>query len=109
MLFSLEEGNAKVSVIRRRAQTPRRDVDLNTFSQALWGSATDDLIAETSYFAFNCVVYGEPVHVLEKRFGLTCSMRFKDEFGCYCWSGLMTADSLPVGNCSSLIWTGCTR
>ena len=82
MLFSFEEGDAKDSIVQRRAQRPRRDVDLNTFSQALWGSATDDLIAETSYFAFNCVVYGEPVHVLEKRFGLICSMRFKDEFGC---------------------------
>ena len=82
MLFSPEEGNAKVSVIRRRAQRPRRDVDLNTFSQVLRGSASDDLIAETSYFVFNFLFCGESVQVLEKRFGLICSTRFKDEFGC---------------------------
>ena len=34
MLFSFEEGDAKGSVIRRRAQRPRRDVDLDKFSQA---------------------------------------------------------------------------
>ena len=37
MLFSFEEGNAKGSIIRRRAQRPRRDVDLDKFSQVLRG------------------------------------------------------------------------
>ena len=32
-LFSLEGGDAKRSVIRGRAQRPRRDVDLDKFSQ----------------------------------------------------------------------------
>ena len=82
MLFSFEEGDAKVSIIRRSAQRPRRDVDLKTFSQVLRGSASDDLIAETSYFVLNSLFYGEPVHVVEKSFGLICSTRFKDEFGC---------------------------
>ena len=32
MLFYFEEADAKDSIIRRRAQRPRRDVDLNKFS-----------------------------------------------------------------------------
>ena len=43
MLFSFEEGDAKGSITRRRVQRPRRDVDLNKFSQVLRGSASDDL------------------------------------------------------------------
>ena len=82
MLFSFEEGDAKGSVIRRRAQRPRRDVDLNKFSYVLRGSASDYLIAEASYFVFNSLFYGEPVQLLENRFGVFCSTRFKDEFGC---------------------------
>ena len=46
MPFSFEEGDAKDSIIRRRAQRPRRDIDLDKFSQVLGGSASDDLIAE---------------------------------------------------------------
>ena len=53
MLFSFEGGDAKSSIFQRRAQKPRRDVDLDKFSQVLRGSAGDDFIAETSYFAFN--------------------------------------------------------
>ena len=82
MLFSFEEGNAKGSVIRRRAQRPRRDVDLDKFSQVLRGSASDDLVAEANYFVFNYLFYGKPVQLLEKRFGVFCSTRIKDEFGC---------------------------
>ena len=82
MLFSFEEGDVKGSIIRRRAQRPRRDVDLDKFSQVLRGSASDDLIAEASYFVFKSLFYREPVQLLEKRFGMFCSMRFKDEFGC---------------------------
>ena len=33
MLFCFEEGDVKDSDIRRRAQRPRRDVDLDKFSQ----------------------------------------------------------------------------
>ena len=79
MLFSFEEGDAKGSIIRRRAQRPRRDVDLNKFSQVLRGSASDDLIAEASCFVFNSLFYGESVQVLKKRFGVFCSTRFMDE------------------------------
>ena len=78
MLFSFEEGDAKGDIIQTRAQRPRRDVDLNK----LWGSASDDLIAEASYFVFKSLFYWEPVQLLEKRFGGFCSTRFKDEFGC---------------------------
>ena len=73
MLFSFEEGYVKGSIIRRRAQRPRRDVDLDRFSQVLRGSASDDLIAVATYVVFNSVFYGEPVQVLEKRFGVFCS------------------------------------
>ena len=76
MLFSFEGGDVKSSVIRRRAQRPRRDVDVDTFNQVLRGSASDDLIAKTSYFVFNSLFYGEPM--LEKRFGVFCSTRLKD-------------------------------
>ena len=58
MLFSFEGGDAKCSIIRRRMQGPRRDIDLERFGQVLWGSATDDLIAKTSYFVFNSLFYG---------------------------------------------------
>ena len=78
MLFSFEEGDAKGSVVRRRAQRPRRNVDLDKFSQVLRDSASGDLIAEASYFVFKSLFYGEPVQVLEKRFGVFCSTRFKD-------------------------------
>ena len=53
MLFSFEGGDAKSSTVRIRAQRPRRYVDLDKFSQVLKGSASDDFIAETNYFAFN--------------------------------------------------------
>ena len=59
-----------------------RDVDVDKFNQVQRGSASDDSIAEASYFVFNSLFYGEPLQLLEKRFGVFCSMRFKDEFGC---------------------------
>ena len=70
MLFSFEGGDAKSSIFRRRVQRPRRDVYLDKFSQVLRVSASDDLIAETSYFIFNSLFYGEPGQLLEKRFGV---------------------------------------
>ena len=73
MLFSFEDGDAKGSIIQRRAQRPRRDVDVDRFSQVLRGSASDDLIAEARYFVFNSLFYGKPVQLLEKRFGVFCS------------------------------------
>ena len=82
MLLSFEEGDAKDSIIRRRAQRPKRDIDLYKFSKVLRGGASDDLIAEASYVVFNSLFYGEPVQLLEKRFGVFCSTRFKDEFSC---------------------------
>ena len=42
MLFSFEGGDAKSSTVRIRAQRPRRDVDLDKFSQVLRDSASDD-------------------------------------------------------------------
>ena len=81
-MLSFEEGGAKGSMIIRRAQRPRRDVDLNKFRQVPRGSASDDLIGEASYFVFNSLFCGEPVQLLEKRFGVFCSTRFKDEFSC---------------------------
>ena len=77
MLFSFVGGDAKSSIIRRRAQRPRRDTDLDKLSQVLRGSASDDLIAKTNYFVFNSLFYGEPVQLLEK-FGVFCSTRFKE-------------------------------
>ena len=82
ILFSFQGGDAESSVIRRRMQRPRMDIDMDAISQALRGSASDDLIAETSYFVFTSLFYGEPVHLLEKMFGVFCSMRFKGVFGC---------------------------
>ena len=74
--------NAISSIIRRRPPRPRREIDLNKFSQILRGSADDDLIADTSYFVFNSLFYGEPVQFLEKRFRVFCSTRVKDDFDC---------------------------
>ena len=51
MPLSFEGGDAKCSVVRRRAQRPSRDIDLDKFSNVLRGSASKDLIAESSYFA----------------------------------------------------------
>ena len=89
-LFLFKVGMRKV-VIRTRTRRPRKDIDMNKFSQVLRGSASDsdDLIAETRYFVFKSLFYGEPVQWLEKRIGVFCSMRFKEEFGaqvCTCRS-----------------------
>ena len=65
LLFSFEQGDAKGFMIRRRAQRPRKDIDLDKFSQLLRGSASDDLIAEASYFVFNSLLYAEPVQLLK--------------------------------------------
>ena len=45
MLFSFEGEDAKGSISRKRIQRPRRDVDLDRFSQVLRGNANDDLMA----------------------------------------------------------------
>ena len=58
MLFSFKGGDAKSSIIRRRAQRPRRDEYLDKFSQVLRDSANDDLLAVTSYFVFDALFYG---------------------------------------------------
>ena len=65
MLFCFEEGEVTGPVIRRRAQRPRRDVDLDKFSQALRGSTSDYLTAEASYFVLNSLFYGEPVQLFK--------------------------------------------
>ena len=61
MLLSFEGGDAKGSIIGRRAQRPRRDIDLDKVSQVLRGSASDDLKTETECFAFDSLFHGEPV------------------------------------------------
>ena len=81
-MFYFEERDTKGFIIRRRAQRPRRDVDLDKFSEVLRGTACDHLMTEISYFVFNSLFYGESVQLLEKRFGVFCSTRFKDEFSC---------------------------
>ena len=49
MLFSLEGGDAKRSIIRRKTQRKvKKDVDLDKFSKVLSGSANDDVMAETT-------------------------------------------------------------
>ena len=54
----------------KKSSETRREVDLDKFSQVLRGSASDDLIAETSYFVFNSLSYGELVQLLEMRYGV---------------------------------------
>ena len=58
MLFSLEGGDAKGSIIGRRAQRPRKNIDLDKVSQVLRGSTSDNLIAETGCFVFDSLFYG---------------------------------------------------
>ena len=48
-----EGGDAKGSIIGRRAQKPRRNTALDKVSQVLRGSASDNLIAETGCFVFD--------------------------------------------------------
>ena len=36
ILFSFEQGDVKYSIIQRRAQRPKRDIDLDKFSQVPW-------------------------------------------------------------------------
>ena len=49
MLYSFDGGDAKNVIIQRRTQRPRKDVELDKFSQVLRGSASDDLIAKTMF------------------------------------------------------------
>ena len=58
IVFSFEGGDVKSSIIQRRIQRLRRDKDLDKFGQVLRSSASDDLIAETSYFVFNSDLWG---------------------------------------------------
>ena len=64
MLFSFKGGDAKGSIIRRIAQRPRRNIDLDKVSQVLRGSASNNLVAETGCFVFDSLSYGEPVQLL---------------------------------------------
>ena len=86
----------------------KRDIDLDKFRQELRGSASDNLITETS-FVSHSLLYGEPVQLLMKRSGMFCYTRFKDEFSCGVLNMFwvvwwLSVDSLQVENCSSLIW-----
>ena len=53
VLLSFEDGDVKSSFTRRRTHRPRRNIDLDKFSQVLRGSANDNLTAETSYCVLN--------------------------------------------------------
>ena len=64
LLFCFEGGDAKGSIVGRRAQRPRRDIDLDKVSQVLRGSASYNLVAETFYFVFDSLFYGESVQLL---------------------------------------------
>ena len=66
MLFSFKMGMRKVlsSSSEKRTQRLRRNIDLDKGSQALRGSASDNLTAETGCFVFDCLFYGEPVQLL---------------------------------------------
>ena len=64
MLFSFEGGDAKSSIIGRRMQRPRRNIELDMVNQVLRGSASDNLIAERGCFVFDSLCYGEPVQLL---------------------------------------------
>ena len=74
---------------------------MNKLSQVLRGSASDsdDLTAETRYFVFKSLFYGQLVQWLEKRIGVFCSTRFKEEFGaqvCTCrGEGIAVWSNLP--------------
>ena len=46
-LFSFKREDGKSSVVRRITQRPRKDIDLDKFSQVLRGAANENLIAET--------------------------------------------------------------
>jgi len=79
--FFFECGDAKCCIIRRRLRGPSRAIDVERFSQVLWGSATDDLIAKTSYFVFNAPFYGKPGCCLRR--GL--ASRWGDRVQCWAW------------------------
>ena len=64
MLFTFEGGDVKGSIIGRRAQRPRRNIDSDRASQVLRGSAGDNLVVETGCFVFDSLFYGEPVQLL---------------------------------------------
>ena len=64
MLFSFEGGDAKGSIIGRRAQGPRRKINLDKVGQVLRGSASDNLISETGCFVFDSLFDGEPAQLL---------------------------------------------
>ena len=81
ILFSLEGGDTKCSVIGRRAYRSRSGVNMDYFSQLLRGSASDDLITKTRSLAFDALFYGEPVQLFKKRFAVFCSTRLKNELG----------------------------
>ena len=49
MLYSFDGGDTKKIIVQRRTQKPRNDVELDKFSQVLRGSASDDLIAKTTF------------------------------------------------------------
>ena len=59
MLLSFEGGDAKGSIIGRRAQRPRRHTGLDKVNhyQVLWGNASNNLIAEIGCFVFDSLFY----------------------------------------------------
>ena len=49
MLYSFDGGDTNKFIVQRRTQRPRNDAKLDKFSQVLRGSASDDLIAKTTF------------------------------------------------------------
>ena len=99
MLFSPEGGDTEGSVIRRRAQRSRRDINTDQFSQVLRGSASDDLKAETNSFVF--VLWGASAVVLRR--SLQCSVLRDLRMSlaadlCTCWSGLVSVCGQPASS-----------
>ena len=75
MLFSFEGGDAKGSIIGRRAQRPRRNIELNKVSQVLRGSASDNLIiiiiiTTYIYNALNDALSASRIHNKLKQYSL---------------------------------------
>ena len=76
--FLLKVGMQKV---RRRAQKPRRHINLDVVSKVLRGSAIDNQTAETRCFVFDFLFCGKPVKLFKKTFSMLCSeSKYKHRF-----------------------------
>ena len=92
VLLTFEDGGAKSSMIRRRAQRHRKDIKIDEVSQVLRGSASDNLRAQTGCCVLDFLFCWEPVQFFKDRFRVFAlrdlRMSLAAEF-CTCWSCLM--------------------